>query len=247
MSFLVDAPVTVVQPRVYVAKSFTQWSMLGIGPLTMLGGLDGLGFINTKYANASDDWPDVEIHFIPSCPSSDGGESVRKNMGLTDELFMHVFKPHLYEDTFSYYPVLLRPKSVGFMKLRSSNPFDAPIIDPKYLTHPEDVAVLVDSLKLSIKMATSKPFQKFKTRLWPEKWYGCTQYKLFSDEYLECMTRSYTATIYHPVGTAKMGPPSDPWAVVDPQLRVYGVRGLRVVDGSIMPQIVSGKFIYKLK
>jgi len=54
---MVEAPVTVVQPRVFVAKSFTQWSALGIGPLTMLGGLDGLGFINTKYANASDDFP----------------------------------------------------------------------------------------------------------------------------------------------------------------------------------------------
>lgn len=80
IQFLVDAPVTVVQPRVMVAKSFTQWSTLGIGPLTMLGGLDGLGFINTKYQNKSEDFPDVEIHFIPSCPSSDGGESVRKNM-----------------------------------------------------------------------------------------------------------------------------------------------------------------------
>ena len=161
-------------------------------------------------------------------------------MGLTDELFMHVFTPHLYEDTFSYYPVLLRPKSVGYMKLRSANPFDEPIIDPKYLTHPHDVAVLVDSLKISIKMAMSKPFQKFETSLWPEKWYGCLQYKTLSDKYLECMARSYTATIYHPVGTAKMGRPDDPMAVVDNELRVYGVRGLRVVDGSIMPMIVSG-------
>lgn len=57
IQFMVDAPVTVVQPRVMVAKSFTQWSALGIGPLTMLGGLDGLGFINTKYANKSEDFP----------------------------------------------------------------------------------------------------------------------------------------------------------------------------------------------
>lgn len=89
-------------------------------------------------------------------------------MGLTDELFMKVFAPHLYADTFSYYPVLLRPKSVGFMKLASKNPFQMPIFDPKYLTHQNDVDVLVDSLKLSIKMASSKPFKKFNTKLWPE-------------------------------------------------------------------------------
>lgn len=130
MQFHIDAPVSVVQPRMYVAKSFTQWIALGIGPLTMLGGLDGLGFISTKYANASDDWPDVELHFIPSCPSSDGGESVRKAMNLKNELFQKIYEPFLYDDSFAYYPVLLRPRSVGWMKLRSANPYDQPIIQP---------------------------------------------------------------------------------------------------------------------
>ena len=108
------------------------------------------------------------------------------------------------------------------------------------LKDPYDAKVLVDSLKISMKMALSEPFKKFKTRIWSRTWYGCEQYKPYSDPYLECLTRSYTATIYHPVGTAKMGLRSDPMAVVDPQLRVYGVKGLRVIDGSIMPTIVSG-------
>ena len=240
LQFHVKAPVTVVQPRVYVAKSFTQWSTLAIGPLTMLGGLDGIGFIKTKYANQSDDFPDVEIHFIPSCPSSDGGESVRKNMNLKDELYDKVYSPHSYEDSYAYYPVLLRPRSVGWMKLRSATPYDQPIIQPNYLQDPYDVAVLVDSLKISIKMALSKPFKKFNIRPWDQVWYGCEKFPVYSDKYLECLTRSYTATIYHPVGTAKMGLPGDPMAVVDPELRVYGVKGLRVIDGSIMPVIVSG-------
>jgi choline dehydrogenase len=134
LQFHVNAPVSVVQPRVYVAKSFTQWSSLGIGPLTMLGGLDGIGFIKTKYANQSDDWPDVEIHFIPSCPSSDGGESVRKAMNLKDELFRKVYEPFLYDDSYAYYPVLLRPRSVGYMKLRSANPYDQPILQPNCMS-----------------------------------------------------------------------------------------------------------------
>lgn len=89
-------------------------------------------------------------------------------------------------------------------------------------------------------MGLSKPFQKFKTRIWSRTWYGCEKFRPYSDEYLECLARSYTATIYHPVGTAKMGPATDPLAVVDSQLRVYGVKGLRVIDASIMPKIVSG-------
>lgn len=240
LQFHVKAPVSVVQPRVYVAKSFTQWSALGIGPLTMLGGLDGIGFIKTKYANQSDDFPDVEIHFIPSCPSSDGGESVRPNMGLKDELFQKVYEPHLFEDSYSYYPVLLRPRSVGYMKLRSANPYDQPILQPNYLQDPYDALVLADAMRISLQMALSKPFKKFHPRDWDQKWYGCEHYPRNSEPYFECMTRSYTATIYHPVGTAKMGLPHDRMAVVDPELRVYGVKGLRVIDGSIMPTIVSG-------
>lgn len=240
LHFLTKAPVTVVMPRVYVAKSFTQFSTLGIGPLTMLGGLDGLGFITTKYANHTDDWPDVEIHFIPSCPSSDGGEAVRKAMGMRDEVYDQAYIPHLYDDAYSYYPVLLRPKSTGYIKLRSRNPYDMPIIQPNYLSHPDDVRILVDALKLSIKMGMSAPFQKFKPKIWDRLWYGCEKYPPYGDLYLECLTRSYTATIYHPVGTAKMGPADDPYAVVDPELRVYGVKGLRVIDASIMPKIVSG-------
>ncbi|KAI1286908.1 Glucose dehydrogenase -like protein [Halotydeus destructor] len=234
ISFLVDAPVTVVQPRVMVAKSFTQWSALGMGPLTMLGGLDGLGFINTKYANKSDDFPDIEIHFIPSAPSGDGGETARVNFNLRDDLFVKVFLPNLYKDAFSYYPVLLRPKSVGWMKLRDNNPYSKPIIQPNYLSHPDDVATLVEGCRISVQMARTKPFAKFKTKEWPQKWFGCEKYDLWSNQYCECLTRSYTATIYHPVGTCAMG------TCVDDHLRVVGVKGLRVIDASVMPSIVSG-------
>ena len=69
---------------------------------------------------------------------------------------------------------------------------------------------------------------------------GCEGHRGWSDGYLECLARHYTSTGYHHVGTAKMGPSSDPTAVVDPRLRVHGVRGLRVVDASVMPLVPSG-------
>lgn len=135
---------------------------------------------------------------------------------------------------------MLRPKSRGFIKLRSANPFEHPIIDPRYLTHPEDVHSIVEAMKLSITIGQTPPMRALGARLFQTKFPGCEVYPFLKDEYLACVARTVTHTIFHPVGTCKMGNSLDPTAVVDPKLRVYGVYNLRVVDASIMPTIVSG-------
>ena len=209
--------------------------------MTTFGGVEGLGFINTKYANKSADWPDFEIHMVSGGPTSDDGQTFRRVQGFTEEMWQKVYEPYVKFDTFSMYPVMLRPKSVGYIKLRSSSPYDPPIIDPKYLTHPADILSIVDAMKISIAVGLTPPYQAMKARLFETVFPGCEHYRIWSDEYLACVARTYTATIYHPVGTCKMGAPWDPTAVVDPELRVLGgVKGLRVADGSIMPNIVSG-------
>lgn len=85
-----------------------------------------------------------------------------------------------------------------------------------------------------------KAFRQYRSRLHRVPIPGCGRYEFGSDAYWECSIRHLSMTIYHPVGTCKMGPADDPAAVVDSRLRVYGVQGLRVVDASIMPTIVSG-------
>jgi len=178
---------------------------------------------------------------LSGSPTSDDGQTFRRVQGFNREMWEKVYVPYLPYDTFSMYPVLLRPKSVGYIKLRSSNPYDPPIIDPKYLTHPDDILGVVDAMKISIAVGLTPPYRKMNAKLFTTVYPGCEIYKMWSDEYLACVARTYTATIYHPVGTAKMGPPWDPTAVVDPELKVLGgIKGLRVVDGSIMPKIVSG-------
>lgn len=203
--------------------------------------MEGLAFINTKFANKSDDWPDFEIHLVSGGPASDDGQTFRWVGGLTEQVWQQVFQPHVNFDTFSLYPVMLRPKSVGFVKLRSSNPYDHPIIDPKYFSHPDDIRTMVDAMKVSIAVGLTPAFQTMKARLFEPAWPGCEHYRMWSDPYLACVARTMTSTLYHPVGTAKMGAPWDPTAVVDPELRVLGgVKGLRVVDCSVMPKLPSG-------
>ncbi|RWS01102.1 glucose dehydrogenase (acceptor)-like protein 3, partial [Dinothrombium tinctorium] len=131
--------------------------------------------------------------------------------------------------------------SRGFIKLRSTSPYDPPIIDPKYLTHPDDILAMVDAMKISIAVGLTPAYRKFGSRLFERGIPGCERYPILSDEYLACQARTYTQTIYDPVGTCRMGPVHDKRSVVDPELRVLdGVKGLRVVDSSIMPLIVSG-------
>ncbi|XP_014677343.1 PREDICTED: glucose dehydrogenase [FAD, quinone]-like [Priapulus caudatus] len=142
---------------------------------------------------------------------------------------------------FSLIPTLLQPKSVGDIRLRTSDPLDYPLIDPRYYENEQDVKTMVSGIRLAIKISETKAFKSIGAKMNPNNWNvpGCTQYGK-GDKYLECVARSISTTLYHATGTCKMGASTDPSAVVDPQLRVRGVEGLRVVDASIMPEIIAG-------
>ena len=126
----------------------------------------------------------------------------------------------------------LRPKSRGRVDIRSDNPDDAPLIDPNYLSHPDDLKVAADAIRLTRRIVASPALQAFR----PEE-YLPGQHLHTEQQLYEAAARIGT-TIFHPVGTCRMG--HDAQAVVDAELRVHGVPGLRVADASIMPNIVSG-------
>jgi choline dehydrogenase len=238
--FTVDQPVAVIQERLEKLPYVLRWMVDGSGPLTLLGGIEAIAFIKTKYANQTDDWPDIQFHYASGSAASDGGTHLSKGLGFTKEMWDSVFQPLVQKDTFTIFPTLLRPKSRGYIKLRSANPLDHPVIDPKYYSHPEDIRVMTEGVKIALRVANSKAYKQFGTKLNPNNYPHCLEFQLYSDEYWACCSRYYSSTIFHPAGTAKMGVANDPMAVVDPELRVYGVKNLRVVDASIMPTVVSG-------
>ncbi|KAF8071849.1 hypothetical protein FPV67DRAFT_1482934 [Lyophyllum atratum] len=160
------------------------------------------------------------------------------------ELFSTIFG---YKDHGrSMYPVhtaglhvtLLRPASKGSIRLKSNNAWDNPIIDPRYLEEPEDVAKLVRGVKLLFKLSRTEPLA---SRIDHEDKHPLLDHSLLqkNDEELADIVRERVQTLYHPAGSCRMAPLQD-GGVVDSQLRVYGVQGLRVCDASAFPTIVSG-------
>jgi choline dehydrogenase len=129
-------------------------------------------------------------------------------------------------------PCQLRPQSRGTLHIRSADPLAAPIIAPNILHEPEDRATLIAGMRVAREVVSSGPLAKHVVReVAPGPEFD-------SDEKMLEYGRNTGATVYHPVGTCKMG--RDPMAVVDDQLRVHGIEGLRIIDASVMPQLTSG-------
>jgi len=157
--------------------------------------------------------PDLQFHFGPGYYVDHGFQK---------------FKGH----AFTFGPTMIRPHSRGKLTLRSSNPLDAPVIRANYFSDPRDLDVMLEGVKLSRKLAAAQAFETYRGR---EMHPGP---EAADDKALRAHIQKFAATLYHPVGTCKMG--SDAGAVVDSELRVRGVEGLRVVDASIMPTLIGG-------
>lgn len=211
------------------------WERKHSGPMTVPVSFEGVAFLSTNVTDNPPDWPDLELFF-----NSDNTARVFRDFLKP---WVSWFLPGAEPEIMSFQPILLRPKSKGIITLQSADPFVPPLIDPKYLSHPDDVSVLAEGVKLTRKLAETAAFQKYGAK--PIN-YGvgyptCEPSHLFQpSEYYKCIAQTMTSVGYHPSSTCKMGPPSDPMAVVDDKLRVYGVHKLRVADASIMPNIIAG-------
>jgi len=237
--FTVDLPISVIQSRLENVPTILKYAVFGSGPMTVLGGVEGLAWISTSFANKSLDFPDIEFHFISGNPASDGGRMIRKAHGISDKMWNY-FEPLVNKDTWSLIPMILRPKSRGSVRLNSSSPYVKPVINAGYFSHADDIKIIREGIKFGIRLGEMEAFKVLGSKLWDKVMPGCEDFEQWSDLYIECLARHYTSTIYHYSGTVKMGPISDQGSVVNHELKVYNIPGLRVIDASIMPTIVSG-------
>jgi len=150
-------------------------------------------------------------------------------MGIVDD---HNRKTHLGHG-YTLHVTLCRPKSRGSVRLQSKRASDAPLIDPGFFSHPDDMATLIKGTQMGYDILHAPAFDPYRGEmLYPVERNNPQQ--------IESFLRDHSDTEYHPCSTCKMGPDSDPMAVVDAQLRVHGMQGLRVVDASIMPTLTTG-------
>lgn len=195
------------------------------------------GFINTTSLHGPN--PDIQTTNFFSLMQSPELKGYVAATGFNERTAKSILSANQNSNTYITYLLHLKPFSAGRLQLQSDNYLDAPLIDPGYMTDKRDVDTYVRALNIYKRLPETKAFGEREAKLHKIDLEECNSLKYQSDEYWACYIRHMTTTVYHPVGTARMGPASDPTAVVDPRLRVHGATGLRVIDASIMPDIVG--------
>lgn len=169
------------------------------------------GFVST---DGNTDYPNIQLALCT---------------GIVDD---HARKMHMGHG-YTLHVTLMRPKSRGSVTLASRNPMDKPLIDPAFFKHKDDLQTMTKATQMGLQIMESKGLASYRAEmLYPLNAQDPAQ--------IESFLRDHSDTEYHPVGTCKMGPAQDPLAVVDSELRVHGLQGLRVIDASVMPNLVSG-------
>lgn len=236
--FMIDKPYSLTTLKIINNRTaLIDYLYYHQGPISIAGGCEVIAFYDLKNPGDPDGHPDLELLFQGGSIVSD--PLLRKNFGIRDQLYDQIYKPIEGEESWMVWPMLLLPKSKGRIILRDANPRSKPLIFSNYLTHPDDVKVLVEGVQKVLELVEMPSFKKMGTRLHTLPIPECEPYGYGTYNYWECQARHLTFTIYHYCGTAKMGPRWDKTAVVDPRLRVYGINRLRVIDASIMPMIPS--------
>ncbi|XP_032526853.2 glucose dehydrogenase [FAD, quinone]-like [Danaus plexippus] len=200
------------------------------GVLSSTGMSQLTGKVNSRFASSGGRNPDIQYFFggyYASCgDGSVGDEALKSNKRRSVSISV----------------VALQPRSRGYLTLQSTDPTQPPLMEPNYFYDDHELKVLIDGAKIAYRLANTTILRE-KYGMAPTNDHGreCPGGGSNpTDEYFKCLAMLHTAPENHQVGTCKMGSHKDPMAVVDPQLRVFGIEGLRVVDSSIMPQVPSG-------
>lgn len=211
----------------------------GMGPYSLGGGVGGILFAQSDVEKVPD-YPDLEILAIP--PNSTSIRS-KKIVRFSDETWSALWEGKDVTKHFVIMASHLHTISTGYIKLKSADPFEYPLIDAWFLSDPEgkDIESLYQGIQLVLRIIeNTKSFQAINAKLTVTSLPACLNYKYPSKDWWYCAIRQLTSNNYHPFGSCPMGPDPLNGDVVNYELKVHGVKKLRVSDASIIPKVITG-------
>ncbi|XP_056631505.1 glucose dehydrogenase [FAD, quinone]-like [Diorhabda sublineata] len=215
----------------------------GKGRYTSTGGVEVLAFVKTNISTDPDPlYPDVELLVLGGSVANDDGIIFRNIFNIPPNIYDVIFKPLEGKFVYQVTPILLHPVSHGFLKLKSSDPFDAPLLYANYFSDPNnsDIKTFIAGIREIQRINEFPSLRKVGATLVTTPVPGCELYVFDSDEYWECALRIVIGSYFHMVSSCKMGRSDDKEAIVDYELKVFGIDKLRVVDVGVIPLPLSG-------
>lgn len=212
-------------------------ALSGKGAYLIPNNVQALSFYETKYRD-TEGLPDAEFLFVPPRPPiAVNQRAFRYSNATFAALVKNILAPRNF---FNIIVVLENPKSTGTIRLKSNDPFDYPLIDPKMLSEHIDLVAMVNHVQIALKLTQTEAFRRINTTLARVDLPNCVGFEYLSVDYWKCFIRHVSFHIYHPIGTCKMGRDPKNGAVVDNKLRVHGIGNLRVADASVFPFPFAG-------
>ncbi|XP_049527584.1 glucose dehydrogenase [FAD, quinone] [Dermacentor silvarum] len=181
----------------------TEYALLKTGPFSLPAGIEATAFMNTSFA--SREYPDFQLYLLSISGASVEGERFIKDLGVRQDIYDGYFRPKRGSNAFHIAIGMNRLKSRGFIKLRSRNYKDAPILDPRYYTHPDDVKMAAEAMGQVIRLMKTKAFAALGTKPWDVHFPPCKGHSMWSNEYMQCMATHLSPTSWHQCCT-------NPWA-----------------------------------